>query len=130
MDGKINYSYRRVYPRDLFNESKLLKCLGQLSLRILDNRVENLTEKSSGKQIKIGLHDAGYLVASEISFYKGKIQIFLGTNYNSKDAFPLVCLVDYEEIEVFDAIGQFTQEFSDFLKPKKNSNIISQPEKI
>lgn len=30
--------YKRVIPRDLFNEAKLLKCLGQLSLLIHDGQ--------------------------------------------------------------------------------------------
>ena len=31
-------TYRRVLPRDLFNEAKLLKCLGQLALIIHDGQ--------------------------------------------------------------------------------------------
>ena len=30
-------SYQLVLPRDLFNQSKLLKCIGRISLYILDN---------------------------------------------------------------------------------------------
>lgn len=30
--------YQRVIPRDLFNEAKLLKCLGRLSLFIHDGK--------------------------------------------------------------------------------------------
>lgn len=39
-------SYRRVLPRDLFNEAKLLKCLGQLSLMIHDGKCELRVEHS------------------------------------------------------------------------------------
>lgn len=33
--------YQRVLPRDLFNESKLLKCIGQLVLLIHDGNCPN-----------------------------------------------------------------------------------------
>ena len=35
-------SYKRVLPRDLFNEAKLLKCIGKISLLIHDNKIKGL----------------------------------------------------------------------------------------
>ena len=35
-------NYKRVTPRDLFNEAKLLKCIGRISLFILENQIKGL----------------------------------------------------------------------------------------
>lgn len=59
--------YGRVIPRDLFNEAKLLKCMGQLCLRIHNN--DNLPAKMSadhdGSPFKIDLMDEGSLTICE-----------------------------------------------------------------
>ena len=34
-------NYSRVIPRDFFNEAKLLKCMGLLALKVLDNMTPN-----------------------------------------------------------------------------------------
>lgn len=51
-------NYIRVIPRDFFNESKLLKCMGQLSLKILDCQLPKGIEmyiEGDGQPFQIGL---------------------------------------------------------------------------
>lgn len=120
MEGNTNTEYKRVSPRDLFNEGKLLKCLGQLTLAIHENKIQGITFTDSGKPFKIGLHDAGYLTATAgIKYKKNGEELWFGTSYNSKAAYPLICLVDWEEMEVFDESGKFTSEFLDFAGPQR-----------
>ena len=115
MEGNTNTQYTRVSPRDLFNEGKLLKCLGQLALLIHDNKLQGITFSDSGQAFKIGLHDAGYLTTTAgIQFEKDGQAIWLGTPYNSKAAYPLVFMVDWEEIQVFDESGAFTDELFEY----------------
>lgn len=44
-------NYTRVIPRNFFNEAKLLKCFGKLSLAVLDCQTP--------PGIKIDIHDTG-----------------------------------------------------------------------
>jgi len=66
-------SYLRVIPRDLFNESKLLKCLGQVCLHIHDNRAGRLAMVESGaadgEQFEIDQNEFdGSLYVSNLQF--------------------------------------------------------------
>jgi hypothetical protein len=115
MEGNTNTQYTRVSPRDLFNEAKLLKCLGHLALMIHDNKLQGITFSDSGIPFKIGLHDAGYLTATQgVKFKKDGELIWLGTSYNSKANYPLICMADYEEIQVFDESGAITDDFFEY----------------
>lgn len=120
-------SYFRVLPRDLFNEAKLLKCLGQLSL-LLHNGirgVHSLTlvksepdgfvieqDRSSGDlycaNLKLVLHFPGRIVGREIE---------LRSSLNSRSRpYPLNYLDwDGGEGYVFDDSGQLSAEFVDWL---------------
>ena len=112
MEGNTNFDYTRVSPRDLFNEAKLLKCLGQLALHIHDAKCPGVTFKDSGSPFKIGLHDAGYLTAGAgIKFSISGEPLWLGISYNSRAPFPLICMVDWEEIEVFNEDGSINDDF-------------------
>jgi hypothetical protein len=115
MEGHTDPNYERVAPRDLFNEAKLLKCLGQLALLVLDKGLE-LKVSDSGKPFKVGLHDAGYLTAvSGISFKHKRRTLWLGIPYNSRANYPLICHHDYEDIEVFNTDGSISEEFELFM---------------
>lgn len=121
MEGKSNVNYRRVIPRDLFNEAKLLKCLGQLSLLIHDGQLPELQMDRMGAGFEVALHEAGYLTAEglvieKIDIVRGNTELWFGTVYNSRQSFPLICFYDWEEIKVFTETGSVSQEFKDFLK--------------
>lgn len=108
--------YERVIPRDFFNEAKLLKCLGLLSVKILDNMLPEgikieISESERAFDIQQDEGDGGLYVNN----YPVKINgcaVLLKTIYNSKDNYPLLCTYnDYEEVLVFDEKGEFSDDF-------------------
>lgn len=116
--------YLRVIPRDLFNESKLLKCLGKLALSIHegcipDLTLEHCTEESEGFVIDQNPSDGTLFCANLELTYKGNV-IHVATKYNCKDNYPLIFEMeingDYFDGYVFDDNGKFTKEFQDMLK--------------
>jgi hypothetical protein len=119
-------SYTRVIPRDFFNESKLLKCMGQLALKILDREAPyGLEIQDSGDRFLVeqdpsdgGLYVDNYRIIIHGKSYRVK------TTYNSKSPFPLILEdIDFSELYVFEKDGSFTGGFLAFCenrKPKKN----------
>lgn len=122
--------YKRVVPRDLFNESKLLKCLGQLSLLIHDGKIPGLIVKNDGNEFKINQNknDGGLYVTSGLDFFveiykiqnnkfiinETRIQFY--SAYNSMGNYPLLTLIgDDEEIPVLEEDGSLTNEFKLFI---------------
>lgn len=109
--------YNRVLPRDLFNESKLLKCLGRLILIVEDTtKIEGLSYileqyESKGFIIKQSISD-GNLYVENLKFNFNGIPIRLESIYNSKDIYPLLC-DDY--IKVFDEHGEIDVNFTSYL---------------
>lgn len=115
-----NQGYQRVIPRDLFNESKLLKCIGQVSLLIHDgidkagNRTpEGLTINQEGDAFSIALHDDGYLILLNVSIEYLEESLTLGTIYNSKEPYPLYDIVT--GTQVLTDSGTWHQDFLNLL---------------
>lgn len=113
------YRYQRVLPRDLFNESKLLKCLGQLALLVHDGQIP-LKMDFIGESFDIDQRESdGGLYCSTVKFYLGdddEDDLCLYSAYNSKSPYPLFLgTADGDEIAVFYADGNPTVEFLDFL---------------
>lgn len=111
----MDTEYTRVIPRDLFNESKLLKCIGQLVLLIHDgNRPNGLDFTHDDEPFDIRLMEDGHLRIANIKFkINGKFVLFK-TVYNRKSNYPLLCEHNYCEYEVFDDAGKYTEEFITF----------------
>lgn len=108
-------NYTRVIPRDLFNEAKLLKCIGQLVLLILHGKALNgMTFDHDGDPFDIQLMDDGYLCVTNLFFLVGDEGLQFKSLYNSKSAYPLYCERDYCEYLVFDEWGTYTDEFRAF----------------
>lgn len=111
-------SYLRVIPRDLFNESKLLKCLGQLSLIAHDGIDSNRNParfqiEHDGEAFNIEQDPGtGNLYCSNIQLMVRSEAVFVGSRYNSKSPFPLVFGVDEEP--VFNDDGSLSDEFMVF----------------
>ena len=108
--------YERVVPRDLFNESKLLKCLGRLALLIhkgLEPIPDGLSFENSGGAFKIDQNLCGSLyVVSGIVFKCHGVVLDFHSAYNNQSNYPLFLVAEDEgEIEVFDDSGEFTEEF-------------------
>ena len=111
----MNTNYQRVIPRDFFNEAKLLKCMGVISLSILDSKapcVMNIEE--SGEPFSIGLMDCGHLTVGNYELTIKETPVILKSTYNSKSNYPLLVEYDYCDYTVFDENGEFTDEFIDF----------------
>lgn len=116
-------NYQRVIPRDFFNEAKLLKCMGRLALKIVDNKLPegvNIEIEESGEAFKI-IQDAGDGSISVVNYpvtVNGKLVPFY-TGLNSKEIYPLTCTIDEVEYTVFDYMGEFEPEFIEAAKKIK-----------
>ena len=112
-------SYERVLPRDLFNESKLLKCLGLLCMRIHDEMcnwtVEHRTDEyNQGFEICRDDSDGSIYVQNLYFKTKGGVFVPVSTPLNSKLDWPLQfqwLSVDYP---LFTDRGEFTEEYRKF----------------
>jgi hypothetical protein len=117
----IDTNYTRVFPRDFFNEAKLLKCMGRLTLLIEDRMTpvamsigEYAEEGEEG--FKIGLIETGHLAVANVSiFIKGKSYLFK-TDYNAKGPYPFYVEDGNDEYKVFDDAGDWHEEFLEFCK--------------
>lgn len=100
-------NYRRVIPRDFFNEAKLLKCLGRLELLILDRRCR-LLSSHSGDRFRICQDMSnGSLVCTNYHVYLDGVSLHFFLPYNSKDNYPLTVNLNGEDYTVFDEDGNF-----------------------
>lgn len=112
-----NSDYIRVIPRDLFNESKLLKCMGRLCVLIHDNDTPfEMNVEHNDEPFNIALTDDGSLTITNINISINDIYFNFYTTYNSKDNYPLFCGYENDEVLVFDESGKFTNDFIDFVK--------------
>lgn len=108
-------SYNRVIPRDFFNECKLLKCMGQLALKIHDQQLpDNIIiewANEIGEPFDIQQDINGDLFVANYRLTINGVPVYFATSYNSKNAYPLFCEIDGEIIEVFNDHGGFTNDF-------------------
>ncbi len=116
----MSFEYQRVIPRDFFNEAKLLKCLGQLALKVLDGHApDGLEVKLHDDMQPFGVTldgETGNLYAANVSVtYKG-VEVEVATSYNSRAVYPLSFVLGDSEGSVFDDNGNFDSEFLDALK--------------
>lgn len=109
--------YKRVIPRDFFNEAKLLKCMGFLALKILDMQTPDGIDihiEESGEPFRIGLIQDGSLTVENYTITVNGEMVIMKSTYNSKSNFPLFCEIGYDEVPVFDENGNFDEEFIEF----------------
>lgn len=108
-------TYRRVIPRDFFNESKLLKCLGKLSVFVLDGRFNptKVEEVFDGKPFDVRQDESSgdIFLINHFLIVNGKHLTFR-TSLNSLSLWPLYC----DEIEVLTDKGVLTKEFLEYVK--------------
>lgn len=105
-------AYTRVIPRDLFNEGNLLKCMGQLYLKL----------DAPGTSRAVLDHEGGPFVIEQ-SPYDGSISVVnvnlsidgepvrLYRPLNSRETYPLWFACDIDEDEVFTTSGELSLEF-------------------
>jgi hypothetical protein len=106
--------YYRVIPRDLFNEAKLLKCLGQLSLIAHDYPGKGIKMELSGEEEGFRIEQdesSGALYCSNLECFVAGRLIGLRGPYNNKAAFPLQFVIDDDEGRVFNEDGSLSDDF-------------------
>lgn len=112
-------TYQRVIPRDLFNEAKLLKCMGQLALIIHDGvRWKDLRVDFHGRDRFRIEQDSGSggLEMANVYVMLGKLEILMHTAYNSKEPYPLYAtLWNEEEVPVFNDDGTLHADFTNWM---------------
>jgi hypothetical protein len=120
----MNTNYQRVLPGDLFNEAKLLKCMGRLCLLIHDNMApEGLTFDEVEENFQIAFLDSGALTITNLEIEVHGMRRWFQTTYNSKANYPLYVNFDDVETLVFDEAGEFTPEFIEFCKDQKSDRV-------
>lgn len=115
----MSYNYNIVLPRDAFNQAKLLKCLGRLTLLIEDRLAPEWISyelKYPYNQFVFSLNDDNRLFCENLVFEIKGIphqRHIVYSVYNSKDNYPLVLELgnDFSPINIFNEDGSFTQEF-------------------
>lgn len=119
-------NYIRVIPRDFFNESKLLKSMGQLSLFVYDNiddAAQYIKIESNGEPFKIKLLEDGHLIIKNIIVSINNVIVTMKSTYNSRENYPLICAIGYDEYPVFKEDGSFEEEFLEICKNlRQNEN--------
>lgn len=104
-------NYKRVVPRDLFNEAKLLKCLGKLALIELDYKTP-FKIVYDGKPFVICQNpDDGSIYCENFNVYLDDEHIHLYTPLNSKDNWPLEAIYKNETYYMFDESGKMHVNF-------------------
>jgi hypothetical protein len=107
-------NYQRVFPRDLFNESKLLEQIGRIALAIHENQLRRLTLDHDGSPLDIQLSDEGSLYVSNLKFLDAEeLPVTFSTTYNSRIKNPLLFFDRWTEEDrfVFKDSGEFTKYF-------------------
>lgn len=108
-----NWRYDRVLPRDLFNESKLLKCVEQLALKHHDGFAPRLKIIHDGSSFDIVQNQGdGTLLIENLHFVLRGESVYFYTVYNSQESYPLYVDWRFEQIAVFNNNGEFTKEFA------------------
>lgn len=118
-------SYARVIPLDLFNEASLLKCYGQLWLK-LENRkhvsfklTTNTNTGGNSFQILQRPYDGALALGNLRLYIRGQLYI-LHRPLNSREPWPLYLNHPtdpfLDEIAVFDDHGELSREMLDLLE--------------
>ena len=110
-------SYIRVIPRDFFNESKLLKCMGRVTILSEVTPEIDIEVEERNEPFDIQLNELwGKLEVVNYPVTVNGERIKMGTEYNSKDNYPLILMYGNEEVRVLDEAGDFTEDFINTFK--------------
>jgi len=103
-------SYHRVAPRDLFNESKLLKCVGKLVLLVENRDIPGLQYNYDGEEpfvVDQDPSDGSISVSNIVFFDECSCEVRCYTGLNSRDNWPLVISYNGCEYYPFDENGAY-----------------------
>ncbi len=109
--------YARVIPRDLFNEANLLKCFGNLYLRLEVLSLPDVYLDHDDELFAIDQHeDSGAIYIKNVRLVVRGTHVHIERPLNSRYAWPLYLTTpDDEEISVFDDDGNLSEEMMKFL---------------
>lgn len=101
-------TYCRVLPRDAFNEAKLLKCIGKLTLMIEDGVLPEWLYHFDGNEFNIVQDESdGSIQVSNITFWHNKEKVIVCTGLNSKENWPMVMRKGDTEYYLFSENGEY-----------------------
>lgn len=116
-------SYQRVIPRDLFNESMLLKSLGRLKIHLMDTNLSQFVSMEvvdPCQGFDICQSESGDIMAMNIKVYdlSDKEEIYLYTGLNNKRNHCLEFLNFSQDISgyVLNEDGTIHDDFKEFLR--------------
>lgn len=113
--------YTRVIPRDLFNESALLRDLGRLAILLGETRGHNAGfVQENVERFDIGQDPAsGNIRVKTLDFVINGENYLLERPLNSREPYALMIMLmgdpDYNLISVFDDEGNFSEEMKELL---------------
>jgi hypothetical protein len=109
-------NYIRVIPRDLFNESKLLKCLGALYIEsehhegLSVERAYHAEGSRDGFEI-VQDQDSGAIYCRDVVVtYRGRV-LHCYTGLNARGPYPMYADHEDETVAVFTVDGRLSEEF-------------------
>lgn len=124
-------TYKRVIPRDLFNEANLLKCYGALWIALDNARGHTAklgelnpvdpSDDYSGDAFEIEMDaGTGSISVANIPFTIAGLSYKLSRPLNSRDPYPLYCADEFDmhEWSVFNDDGTLSAEFLDLIKDR------------
>lgn len=109
-------SYIRVIPRDLFNEAKLLKCLGRLYIEA-EHQPEGKVEVAFAYEHSHSRFDIqqepsdGSIYVSNVHVTVNSKRVHVYTGLNARSDWPMYASLNDETVAVFDDNGHLTPEF-------------------
>lgn len=112
-------SYIRVIPRDLFNESNLLKCYGKLYLELEILNLPGVRLEHDGEAFDIDLDpNDGSLFFENVRLWVRDEPQIMFRPMNSREPWPLYLdgTEAPEPVAVFNQDGTLTAEMLEFLK--------------
>lgn len=101
-------SYRRVLPRDLFNEAALLRMLGVITLNILDKpgQVPLSYENLGGPFVIEQDPNDGSIRCTSLKFFYGQDPVEFFRPLNARATWALYAVYKNQELPVFDDDGE------------------------
>ena len=110
-------TYHRVMPRDLFNEANLLKCYGQLWLKLDEIGLSDLMKMQEyGNPFEVYQARNTGNTSAAIHLENRHDRTYFYRPLNSREPYPLYAEVGDDAIPVFEDDGEFTEEFKTYLK--------------
>lgn len=111
-------SYRRVIPRDLFNEANLLKCMGRLYINLETAGLPHVVLEHDGKAFDVQQDPgSGDLSVANVVLKVAGQPLRLQRRLNSREPYPLYLVDEHdEEIEVLAEDGTFSAEALAFFR--------------